>query len=78
MKLATIAILVLIAGFLADRVVRLENQRYALFVGICKLDPASPKERWDCLENVQTRTSWFWHLYYAMTEHVPPVPLWNK
>jgi hypothetical protein len=78
MKSAAIIALVLICAFLADRVVRLENQRGALFVGICKLDPANPKERWDCLENVQTRTSWFWHLYYAVTERVPPVPLWGK
>lgn len=73
MRNALIPVLILVAGFLADRVVRIENQRYALFVDLCKLDPANPAKRWDCLENVQTRTSWFWHLYYAMTEHVPPV-----
>jgi hypothetical protein len=74
MKSAAIVVLLLISVFLADRVVRLENQRYALYVDICKRDPANPLRQGDCLKQVQTRTSWFWHLYYAMTEPVP-VPL---
>lgn len=78
MKSAAIVVLILISAFLADRVVRIENQRDALHVGLCKPDPANLAQRWNCLENVQTRTSWFWHLYYATTEHVPPVPLWGK
>lgn len=78
MKSAAIVVLILISAFLADRVVRIENQRDALYVGLCKLDPANPAQRWNCLENAQTRTSWFWHLYYATTERVPPVPLWSK
>lgn len=75
MKNAIIVILILMIAVLADRVVRIENQRYALSNNLCKNDPANPRARWDCLENAQTRTSWFWHLYYAMTERVPPVPL---
>jgi hypothetical protein len=31
-----------------------------------------------CLDDVQTRTSWLWHLYYAATERVPPVPFWGR
>jgi len=42
--------------------VRTENQRYALFVGMCS-DPIAPKG--PCLAHVQTRTNWLWHLYYA-------------
>ena len=53
----------------------LENQRYALYNDLCKRDPAYPSQRWHCLEKIQTRTSWFWHLYYAITEELPPVPL---
>jgi hypothetical protein len=75
MKNAIIAILMLVVAFLADRVVRIENQRYALYSNLCKYDPANPKVRWDCLEKAQSRTSWFWHLYYAVTDHAPPVPL---
>lgn len=75
MKNAIIVVLILLVALLADRVVRIENQRYALYTNLCKYDPANPTVRWDCLEKAQTRTSWFWHLYYAVTEHVPKVPL---
>ena len=77
MKLALVLLTVL-ALFLADRLVRVENQRYALLVGMCTVDPAVPIGRLvECLDKVQTRTSWFWHLYYAVTDHVPPVPLFH-
>jgi hypothetical protein len=75
MRNAIVVILLLVTGFLADRRVRIENQRYAIYAGLCKSDPVNATARWNCLENVQTRTSWFWHLYYATTEHAPAVPL---
>jgi len=78
MKSAAIVALLLIIAVLADRVVRIENQRYALSVDLCKYDAAKPPQRGDCLQKVQTRTSWFWHLYYAMTQSAPPVPLWTE
>jgi hypothetical protein len=78
MKIATIAVLLLLVAFLADRVARIENQRYALSSNICKFDPAKPAVQWDCLEKIQTRSSWLWQLYYAMTDHVPPVQLTNN
>ena len=53
MKSATIIVLVLLVAFLADRVVRIENQRYALHVGVCKLDPGNPAPGWRCLDDVQ-------------------------
>jgi hypothetical protein len=72
MKSAVIAVMALLIIFLADRMVRLENQHYALRVGTCKqTDPANSKPFWDCLEHVQTRTSWFAHFLYAATDHVP-------
>ena len=74
MKAAMIIFLSLIIMFLADRVVRLENQRYALATGVCKIDPANPAQGWKCLDRVQTRTTWFWHLYYAIIRPMPLVP----
>jgi hypothetical protein len=34
---------------------------------------------WDFkyLNEVQTRTSWAWHLFYAVTGRLPPVPIVN-
>ena len=79
MKNIIILVLATLVAFLADRVVRLENQRYAMEIGMCArasypggLQLPDPK----CLETVQTRTSWLWHLRYAM-DHVSAVPLWS-
>lgn len=47
----------------AHALVRTENQRYAMFVGMCA-DPIAPKA--PCLAKVETRTGWWWHLYYAL------------
>jgi hypothetical protein len=56
---------VLVILWLSAALVRTENQRYALTVGMC----------WDrklglpdlaCLEKVETRTGWYWHLFYAL------------
>lgn len=46
--------------------VKVENQRYALQVGMCatSIAPALPDPQ--CLETVQTRTGWWWHLFYAL------------
>jgi hypothetical protein len=74
-KNITIAALALLVVFLADRLVRVENQRYALQSGLCKVDHVNLAPFWKCLETAQTRTSWFWHLYHASVESVPRVPL---
>lgn len=62
--LLAIAVIVVLAAAL----VRVENQRYAMQVGMCKDNPTFPLG-WDykCLATVETRTSWLWHLYYALT-----------
>lgn len=44
--------------------VRIENERYALVIGLCKVDVTILTDT--CLAEVQTRTSWLWHLYYAL------------
>ena len=55
---------------LASAVVRLENYRYANFVGFCTefdiKQPVQRIEREKCLEAAQTRTHWFWHLIYGV------------
>lgn len=46
--------------------VRVENQRYALQTGMCT--PVAPSSAPDlqCLEEAETRTAWWWHLYHAL------------
>jgi hypothetical protein len=75
MKVVLLTVLVL---FLADRLVRVENQRYALMTGLCEIDHAAPRRLFECLEKAQTRTSWFWHLYYGITSDDPAVPLFHR
>jgi predicted Kef-type K+ transport protein len=50
--------------FLSYRLVGVENQRYALLLGMCpsNIHPVDLA----CLETVQTRTHWLWHLYYGI------------
>jgi hypothetical protein len=68
--------LTLIAGlafatvWLGIAVVKLEKYRYANFVGMCTkyniTDPIQRIQREDCLEKIQTRTHWFWHLIHGL------------
>lgn len=51
--------------WLAFSLVRVENERYALFLGMCK-DTAGLTDV-QCLAKVETRTGWWWHLYYGLT-----------
>jgi hypothetical protein len=79
MKGAVVSLIVLTV-FLSDRLVRVENQRYALEVGMCPLEingirMSGPSP--SCLEKVQTRISWFAHLYFAVSDRVPAVPLFS-
>jgi hypothetical protein len=83
MRTVVIFALAIALIFVADRLVRIENQRYALYLRMCDtpanvprgITPEILEARWRCLENVQTRTSWFWHLGYGLTQSVPAVPL---
>ena len=76
MKNAVIVVLLLFCGYLADRLVRAENQRYALSIGMCAEGPMQAAGLPDlkCLSTVQTRTSWVWHLWYGLTDPLPAVP----
>ena len=51
-------------------IVRLENQNYAMRTGMCDVfNPAKPSlESSRCLDEVETRTSSAWHLFYALTD----------
>jgi len=70
MKIATIAVLLIAVVWLASAVVRLENYRYANFVGACTqfdiADPTQRIKRETCLDQAETRTSWLWHLLYGL------------
>jgi hypothetical protein len=46
--------------------VKTENQRYAMSLGMC-IDPNLKAADAKCLRTVETRTGWWWHLYYAVT-----------
>ena len=75
MRTVLIVILAATVVFLADRLVRTENQRYALLLDMCRKDTLGLIVDFGCLSAVQTRTSWFWHLYYGTTQSLPQVRL---
>lgn len=52
---------------LAATLVKVENQRYALQAGMCR-DATTSQVDVKCLGTVQTRTGWWWHLYYALSD----------
>ncbi len=52
--------------WLAIALVRAENQRYALLLGMCTQEAPIRMVDFDCLDRVQTRTGWWWHLFYAL------------
>lgn len=57
--------------FTCDRLVEIENQRYALLLGMChQQDPATLFD-FECLEKVESRTSWIEHLYFGLFGPVP-------
>ena len=65
-----IALLTALLIWFGATIVEIENERYALSLEMCTLlDPAgieSVVERDQCLDDIETRTSWVWHLYYAL------------
>ena len=69
LALATIVALLIAVVMLGRAVVRLENYHYANQVGFCdKFDITDPRQRItrdECLDKVETRTHWFWHILYG-------------
>jgi hypothetical protein len=70
LKNALILLLSLTVIWLSAIVVRLENFRYASLVGMCSEfkadDPLQNTKRHTCLHDTKTRTSFVWHLFYAL------------
>ena len=64
-KVALVALLV-VAVWLAAALAKTENQRYALSTGLC-VDKTLHIADYACLAKVQTRTGWYWHIYYGLT-----------
>jgi hypothetical protein len=52
--------------WLLTALVRVENERYALQLGMCR-DKIGLTD-FKCLSAVQTRTGWYWHLFYALKD----------
>lgn len=64
------AAILVMAGMLvwfAATIVRLENIHYAAELGMCdQFTGTTLYMRQDCLDKIQTRTSWVWHLLYGL------------
>ena len=64
-------VIVLLVGLLiwfGTAIVRVENERYAMFVGMCRHpdDFALMLDFFKCLDTTETRTGWWWHILYAL------------
>ncbi|TCR60913.1 hypothetical protein EV560_115138 [Bosea sp. BK604] len=64
MKNAAIVVLSIAVVFLSYRLAAVENQRYAAVLNMCP-DKVFGQNR-ACLSKIETRTSFFWHLYYGL------------
>ena len=65
-KNVAIAGLLVIVGILGNALVNVENERYARQVGMCGADKGALSVDAKCLERVQTRTAWWWHVFYGV------------
>jgi len=63
---------VLLIAWLVMVLARVENQRYALLLNMCPGDAITRLPDAECLARVQTRTGWWWHLYYAAMDFGTP------
>lgn len=64
LRVAVVVLLALVV-YMASTIVRIENERYALSLGMCV--NAVGNTDFACLAKTQTRTAWWWHLWYALT-----------
>lgn len=52
-------------------IIRLESYHYASQLGMCDAANSPPPDllqRDKCLNETETRTGWYWHLYYALRD----------
>ncbi|WP_426615377.1 hypothetical protein [Bradyrhizobium sp. McL0616] len=73
MRVLLMIIVVLLAAlaYSVVAVAKLENYRYANFVGLCAdgydiKNPTSGIKREDCLMRTDTRASWLWNAAYGL------------
>lgn len=66
-KNVAIGALLVVVLYLMIVLIRVENQRYALFVGMCRSGPTGLADS-KCLSKVETRTNPLWHLFYALID----------
>lgn len=66
-RVMVMVVMLAIITIMANRIMYLENQRYALVVGMCEEHRSDPIAFMACLETTNTRTSNWWHLYYGLT-----------
>ena len=62
-----IGVLVLSVLVLGLALIRIENQRYALSLGMCPGPAAVVPPDLVCIAKVETRTGWWAHLFAALT-----------
>ena len=65
MKNLIIVVLAALLMWFGTTLVRVENERYALLLDMCHPTNNEPVLGPDC-EGVETRSSWTWHLAYAL------------
>lgn len=65
-SLVMIVLLAVLLVWCGAALVRVENERYALTIGMCSQPPPVLPDV-VCLKKVQTRTGWWWHIFYALT-----------
>lgn len=63
-----IGVLLLTILAMGSALIRVENQRYALSTGMCPGPAPGLPPDLTCMSKVETRTGWWWHLYYALTD----------
>lgn len=65
--LVVIAMLVALLAWETRALARVENQRYAMSTGMCASEAPVTIPDWRCLQDVETRAGWYWHVFYALT-----------
>ena len=62
-----LVVAVLLIVWLTAVLVRVENERYALQLGMCWNEQLKLPDM-ACIQKAETRTGWWWHLRYAIKE----------
>lgn len=62
-----IGLLILAVVAFGSALVRVENERYALSLGMCPGPVAGMSPDMACVSKTETRTGWWWHIYAALT-----------